>query len=169
MLTIIAFSLPSVKPAGTATQPVTGHQYRKDIDRPAGIMLYSWFRSDTMNREHVLLVASDVENSKTYDHRLFWHTNGTPGCLAGHAAVRAKGTGHISYVADDIAKRYMQLTEPQSHFLFYGGFEASNRKAAATLRHLAATNVVDWNSFTRAFRTAWRAVRHAFGGAVSRP
>lgn len=111
-----------------------------------------------MNKANMESVAHIVENSKRFDMRDYFIVShdrfggtiekfidndgnfcGTACCIAGEAALasgKKKGGAH------SVARDYMELTEDQAWWLFYGGWsekgtgETDNKRAARAIRKL---------------------------------
>lgn len=111
-----------------------------------------------MNKDRILELADHIEKSETYDQRTWFHTCGTPACIAGHAAMlfaadKLLQMGHMK--CPDIAQNELGLSWIKSQRLFDGsplgftedeGFiKVSSAHAVKVLRHLAETGEVDWS------------------------
>ena len=103
------------------------------------------------DRDRILQIADDVEANADFDMGTFYKCR-TPGCIAGHAAARAKVVGLVGSDTTDVAVKYLGIRRYDS--LFYpvsacdgvhfasGGITSAH--AAACLRKLAKTGEIDW-------------------------
>jgi hypothetical protein len=124
----------------------------KEFNGPGGV-----------NVANLLALADVVEKSATFNMERV-HECGTPACIAGHglalfgSKLRGEGWG-LSQASDDFLQLKLGLSQDQTSDLFepevedhgvsfwasVGEFEhITNAHAAACLRKLAATGVVDW-------------------------
>lgn len=109
---------------------------------------------------NMMAFASSCEISPELDRS--GHSCGTTACIGGHAVALAHADWTLSDLAaaDDVgsshllhndARDWLGITEDQADCLFYKSpkgvpFEMTTpAMAVKTLRHLAATGVVDWN------------------------
>ena len=111
-----------------------------------------------MNKKRILELAEYIENSGTYDQAFYFHSCGTPGCIAGHAAALFKPENNSPYYIhySEIGKKILglnlvdsvELFDPEPYkdeldeFNFYR--EPTAKDAAAVLRNLADTGIVNW-------------------------
>ena len=116
---------------------------------------------DNINRLADVIEAqshTDREAEDGFAMNCFFHTCGTPACIAGWADFLANGD---EWVASDTlesrsqnvegrAMEWLGMSSSQRYELFWGGTKIADlakvtpTHAAAVLRHLAATGDVDW-------------------------
>lgn len=123
-----------------------------------------------MNEERMLQLADYVEESDWafYQQSIYFHSCGTPACLAGHTAVLfdvptppivLKPDYTMSYYREvgkfhDSCRHALDLTFAQGHALFEAhpfrdaigipSYRPNARDAAATLRHSVETGQIQW-------------------------
>lgn len=98
---------------------------------------------------------TDREAASGFTMMCFFHTCGTPACIAGWADTLSgaddwSGATRTDCVEERAAK-WLGLAASQAYALFWGGTEIKDLKsvspthAASVLRHLADTGRVDWS------------------------
>lgn len=107
------------------------------------------FRPNGVNVAEILRVADLVERSATFDMAHHFHQCGTPACIAGHVLIShgySFGSTHMAAgilgLNDEQRTRLMLVIGDDLKRLGYS--QITNAHAAACLRKLAATGVVDW-------------------------
>jgi hypothetical protein len=108
-----------------------------------------------VNVAEILRVADAIERSETFTMKLEYHPCGTPACILGHTLPNVSGwkdelydqAGELLGLPDE--RQYMELFQPRTEVANwssrpYSDSYITNAHAAACLRKLAETGVVDW-------------------------
>ena len=116
-----------------------------------------------MNKDRILKLADYIENSKTYDQRI-WHYCNSPACIAGHAVElfaddfdKFNSYTSIYYITnkgsrafiDDAAQELLGLSDDDAFRLFEEDDDyenPSNKDAALMLRRFAETGRIIWET-----------------------
>lgn len=109
-----------------------------------------------MNTERILALADAIEAGRDdlgFNMRYYFakdtaqdksgHSCGTTACIAGWAKFLESGSA--DWASRESAAKWLDLDFVTSYKLTQEGFNADNKQAARTLRHLAKTGFVNWD------------------------
>ena len=107
-----------------------------------------------MNIERIKVVRDDIAKSSTFDMTRGVHTCGSPGCVAGHAFVRAEPGEYVGVMAGAAAWLGLDAGQAGELFVPRGAWDwladrfeprfITAEHAAYTLDHLIETGEVDY-------------------------